>query len=205
MRSFPIVPTILVVLAVTAMVSLGVWQLDRANQKRALLSRIDAAVQAPEMAFPAVMPANPESLLFRRASFECLAPVAQPPVGGVGPSGKAGWRHIVRCRTDHGQGLLADIGWSADFRFRPAWAGGPVRGIIAEMPSRQSALERWLRSKPATELVLISVKSAPGLAPSTPPSRADIPDNHIAYAVQWFFFAAVALVIYWLAVWRRRG
>ena len=35
------------------------------------------------------------------------------------------------------------------------------------------------------------------------PSGADVPNNHLAYAVQWFIFAAAALIIYILAVRRR--
>jgi len=32
----------------------------------------------------------------------------------------------------------------------------------------------------------------------------DIPNNHLAYAVQWFLFAGIAGVIYALALKRRR-
>jgi len=34
------------------------------------------------------------------------------------------------------------------------------------------------------------------------------PNNHLSYAIQWFFFAATALVIYVLALrkrWREQG
>jgi surfeit locus 1 family protein len=41
------------------------------------------------------------------------------------------------------------------------------------------------------------------LAPLAPPDPADIPNNHLAYAGQWFFFALTALVIYVLALRRR--
>ena len=44
---------------------------------------------------------------------------------------------------------------------------------------------------------------APGLRASEVPSGADVPTNHLAYAVQWFLFAAAALIIYALAVRRR--
>jgi cytochrome oxidase assembly protein ShyY1 len=30
-----------------------------------------------------------------------------------------------------------------------------------------------------------------------------MPNNHLAYAVQWFLFAAIALIIYIIAVRRR--
>ena len=50
---------------------------------------------------------------------------------------------------------------------------------------------------------LVAATAPPGLAPSAPPSIDQIPNNHRAYAVQWFLFALIALVIYWLAVRKR--
>jgi cytochrome oxidase assembly protein ShyY1 len=52
---------------------------------------------------------------------------------------------------------------------------------------------------------MLIARSAPaGLKPLAPPSAADLPNNHLAYAVQWFIFAALAMLIYGLAL-RRRG
>jgi surfeit locus 1 family protein len=205
MKPVPVLPTLLVAIAVAAMVGLGVWQLDRGEQKKALLGRVEAAEKAPEMAFPVGFAADHETLLFRKAGALCLNPVPQPLTGGVGPGDKAGWRHIVRCGSGaEGPGILVDIGWSSDFRQAPGWEGGPVSGVIAEMPQGSSVIARSLGNQPAAELVLITASPAPGLSPTTPPSRDNIPDNHFAYAMQWFFFAGVALVIYWLAVWRTR-
>ena len=42
------------------------------------------------------------------------------------------------------------------------------------------------------------------LGPLAKPDPADLPNNHLAYAGQWFFFALTALVIYILALRRRR-
>ena len=52
-------------------------------------------------------------------------------------------------------------------------------------------------------LLLVSDRPAPGLQASALPSFDDIPNNHRAYAIQWFFFAAVAALIYFLALRRR--
>jgi cytochrome oxidase assembly protein ShyY1 len=51
--------------------------------------------------------------------------------------------------------------------------------------------------------MLIARTAPAGLKPAAPPSAADVPNNHLAYAVQWFIFAAVALIIYVLALRRR--
>ena len=50
---------------------------------------------------------------------------------------------------------------------------------------------------------LVAATAPPGLEPSAPPSIDQIPNNHRAYAVQWFLFALIAGVIYVLAVRKR--
>jgi cytochrome oxidase assembly protein ShyY1 len=50
---------------------------------------------------------------------------------------------------------------------------------------------------------LVAATAAPGLQPSAPPSIEQIPNNHRSYAVQWFAFAGIALVIYALALRKR--
>jgi surfeit locus 1 family protein len=52
--------------------------------------------------------------------------------------------------------------------------------------------------------VLQAAQPVAGLAPLAPPDPSDLPNNHLAYAGQWFFFALTALVIYVLALRRRR-
>jgi surfeit locus 1 family protein len=37
------------------------------------------------------------------------------------------------------------------------------------------------------------------------PDPKNVTNNHLSYAVQWFFFAAAALVIYLLALRRRQS
>ena len=46
-RELPIVPTILVALAVATMIGLGIWQLERKQQKEALLASYAAAAGKP--------------------------------------------------------------------------------------------------------------------------------------------------------------
>ena len=52
MKRFPIVATILVLLAVAAMVRLGFWQLDRREEKLALLAVLAANPSKPSIAVP---------------------------------------------------------------------------------------------------------------------------------------------------------
>ena len=48
--------------------------------------------------------------------------------------------------------------------------------------------------------MIVSDSPAPGLVRTAPPNPADIPNNHLSYAFQWFAFAAAALIIYVLAL-----
>jgi cytochrome oxidase assembly protein ShyY1 len=51
---------------------------------------------------------------------------------------------------------------------------------------------------------LVAATAPPGLEPSAPPSIAEIPNNHRSYAVQWFLFALIAVVIYVLALRKKQ-
>ncbi|WP_430635488.1 SURF1 family cytochrome oxidase biogenesis protein [Sphingomonas hankookensis] len=51
--------------------------------------------------------------------------------------------------------------------------------------------------------MIVSDRAAPGLTPSRRPDPASLPDNHLAYAIQWFAFALAAVIIYLLALRRR--
>jgi cytochrome oxidase assembly protein ShyY1 len=51
---------------------------------------------------------------------------------------------------------------------------------------------------------LVAATAPAGLEASAPPAIDEIPNNHRAYAVQWFAFAGIALLIYGLAL-KQRG
>lgn len=190
MKRLPLVPTLLVAAAVIVMIGLGVWQLQRAAEKKALLARYAAAQDQPAIALPQVPdPANPP--LYRRASAFCLRVTDWTAVSGRNVKGDAGWVHVASCaRGAEGPGFQAVMGWSAT-PDAPKWTGGPVEGVVG--PDRTHIVK------------LVARTPAPGLAAAAPPSLDDVPDNHRLYAAQWFFFAAAAVVVYWLALRRRGG
>ncbi len=188
-RRLPLVPTILVAFAVAAMIGLGIWQLGRAREKEELLARYAAAKNQPPIAYPTGPTLEPLPL-FRWAAGYCLQPVSKRVVAGRSRGGEPGYVHIVTCRTGaEGPGMAVQIGWSKDPQAQARWAGGPVSGIIAP------------DSKYRMRLVVDG--AAPGLQPSALPTMDSIPNNHRMYAVQWFLFAAIAAIIYGLAVRKR--
>ena len=204
MKRLPLIATMIVGLAVAAMIALGIWQLDRRGQKEALIAQFAANQSRPSMAFPAI-PMGDE-LLFRRASAFCLEPVSETLAAGYNLKGERGWRHLVSCRTGaEGPGFTVDIGWSASFETRSTWKGGTVEGVIGPVPDQRSVIERSVADKAQQQLLLVATRAGGGLQPSATPSLEGIPNNHLAYAVQWFLFAAIALGIYGLALWRRAG
>jgi len=203
MPRFPLIPTILVALAVAAMIGLGVWQLERRSEKLAALEQYAANFGKPEMAFPR-LPIG-DQYLFRRATAYCLQVVGWQSQGGRSIKGSNGYRHLAQCRTGaEGAVLLIDMGVAPDPKFQPVWKGGKVTGTITHAPDHRPLLAGLFDSEPK-HLMLISEAAARGLEPTARPDLSSVPNNHLAYAVQWFLFAAVASVIYLLALkWRQK-
>lgn len=192
MKRIPVLPTMLVAAAVAVMVGLGIWQLHRAQWKNDLLTRYEANTDLPPIAFPKVPTPQDERILFRRATGYCLQPASWTARSGRNRAGDAGWRHIALCRTGaEGPGMAVDMGWSTSGDMPKDYRGGPVSGVIG--------------SDRDHILLLVADQAAPGLMASAPPSLKDIPNNHFAYAVQWFLFAVLAVVIYILALKRSRS
>lgn len=203
MKRLPVVATIVVVIAIAVMIALGVWQLKRAGEKEALLAHYVANLGKPPMAFPKLGPVSADAM-FRKSTATCLSVVKWRVEAGQTPTGQPGYRQIAECRTGaEGPGLLADMGLTADPKFVPKWTGGPVEGLITTEPNHTSVIAMVLGKGPVLRPMLVADLPAPGLAASMPPSPDNVPNNHRAYAVQWFIFAALALVIYGLAVRKR--
>jgi surfeit locus 1 family protein len=189
-RRLPIVPTLLVLAAVAVMISLGVWQLKRAHWKEGLLAQYAEAEKLPPITWPTVPPREAQLPLFRHATGVCLRTVGKRAVAGENLAGEPGYVQIVDCVTGaEGPGMSVELGWSKNPNAKADWSGGLVSGIIA--PDRRSRMR------------LVAATAPPGLEQSAPPSLSGIPNNHRSYAVQWFAFAAIAMIIYGLAVRKR--
>lgn len=202
-RRWPLIPTIVVIAAVLVMIALGVWQLQRKNEKEALVALYQRNMAMSSLVTYPQLPPVADALLFRKSSVVCLEPVRWDPRSGTDQKGKAGFRMIADCRTGaEGPGVLVDVGTAEDFT-PPKWAGGTVQGTIVPGPEQPTLVERLTGNAMPARAMLVADVPAPGLHPSAVPSAADTPNNHLAYAGQWFLFAAAALIIYILAVRRR--
>ncbi len=192
MKRLPLLATLVVAIAVAMMIGLGIWQLGRAEWKEGLIARYTANASRPPVAFP-VVPMPDDRLLYRRATGFCLEVRDWSARSGHNLAGDSGWRHIALCRAGgaEGPGMAVDLGWSTDSKPPVGYRGGEVTGVIDRDRDRV--------------YLLVADRAAPGLQPSARPSPASLPNNHRAYAVQWFLFALIAIVIYLLALRRRQN
>lgn len=204
-RPWPIVATVVVAICVAIMIGLGVWQLGRAAEKDALVERYQANLRLPATAYPLSNPAD-HSYLYRTVSAHCLRVVEWRELAGRTDDGRSGWRHIATCATGaEGPGFLVDLGVSENTLAKVDWTGGPVRGRATLEPDEHSALGRMLGNVAPLRLMIVAESPAPGLTASAKPDPSAVPANHRSYAVQWFLFAAVASLIFLLAVRQRRA
>jgi cytochrome oxidase assembly protein ShyY1 len=200
---FPLLATLVVAAAILVMIGLGVWQLQRRGGKEAMLALAAANPAKPPISFPA-MPPVPAEMLFRRSSLYCLDVVGWQTEAGRAADGSVGYRYIAQCSTGaEGPGALVALGVAKQPDLAPRWKGGQIRGWISEEPDHRALLSRLGGNVLPLRPMLIAERAPEGLKSVAPPSVEDVPNNHLAYAVQWFFFAAVAAFIYVLALNRR--
>lgn len=198
MRRLPVIPTILVAAAVAVMIVLGVWQLQRAEWKERLLAEYMAAASMPALDLdPLLARGAPDvPLSFRRVLVTCRARSVAPDLrGGSSASGQGGYSYFIPCRPGAAGlagRLVVNAGWSAmpndDLRLS---FGGIVAGRLGAVGEEG-------------RIVLTSASALPPLQASAAPGIDNISNNHRLYALQWFFFAAAAAIIYVFALRSRR-
>ncbi len=170
------------------MIALGVWQLQRRDGKEALIARYSQAqAMSSAVEWPRDFAAR-EAALFRYSRVNCGRVLSRGAVAGHSAAGETGWAQTATCAIAGGGEAEVVLGWARDPR-QVEWAGGEVLGFVA--PGVDDGA-RLIASPPLA-----------GLAASARPDPRDMPNNHLAYAVQWFVFALTAAVIYVLAVRKR--
>ena len=98
--------------------------------------------------------------------------------------------------------MVVQLGTTRDLHAKVAWGGGAITGYLSHAPDARPLLANLWDHNPK-RLMLVADTPPPGLARNNPPDLSSVPNNHLAYAGQWFFFALVASIIYTLAVRRR--
>ncbi len=185
-RRIPILPTLLVLIAVGVMIRLGFWQLERLHVKEAMLTGVEAAeADTTVRAWRGDLPA-PRA--YSQISTECSKVTGMAPQSGQNASHQSGWAQVADCVLPSGTRAQVVLGWSS--QPLPAnWSGGAVTGTYLARGKDGSAI--------------VADPPLAGLQPNATPDPRNIPNNHLAYAVQWFLFAGVALIIYAIALRKR--
>lgn len=193
LKRLPLIPTLLVLIAIAIMVRLGFWQIDRAAEKADLLARYASIQHDQQLVTWNGDPKTGEAMLFRKVHMACAAVASESPVAGHNAKGETGWSQVERCTSPEGFAVPIVTGWSRQpdpFAAGQArWTGGAVTGTVA-------------RDRGDT-VRLIADPPLPGLVANARPDPRNIPNNHWSYAVQWFLFALTALAIYGLALRKR--
>jgi surfeit locus 1 family protein len=200
-RRIPVIPTVMTLVMLAILISLGVWQLQRRDWKAGLIAEAKAAqslpLLEPEDYFRAM--AGEASVQYRRAELPCTPGEVLPYDirGGSSAGGTSGYYVLVSCRPNKKPpDIVAVAGWTQ----RPDAARVPVlvdtlfQGTIIEHP--------YGKAEGRPQFMLIAENPVAGLGKPRLPTPDDLPDNHFSYALQWFAFAGVLAIIY--AIWLRR-
>lgn len=191
-----------VVFVLVAMLSgLGVWQLQRAAWKADLVAKLEAAPSLPLLEPQDFLDARLglKSVQYRRAQHICRPGTVKPYdlKGGSSRGGQGGFLVLVSCRpNDRPPDIVVVAGWTRrpDAMSLSYNVDTMFEGLVIERPYGDA------EGRP--QFMLIPTTAIAGLERSRLPSARDLPDNHLAYAGQWFGLAGALLVIF--GIWVRR-
>jgi surfeit locus 1 family protein len=193
---------------------LGVWQLHRLAERRALNAEVESRLAAPPLTLTSgVANGSVDSLTYRRARAAGVFAFADQAVEeNRSHEGLPGVYVVTPLRFADGTGVLVSRGWafSPDARtvdlaklLEPDSA--IVDGVLLPPAGRLAIRPESLPvGYPLFPLVLRRTDSSAampaGLIPVHLPPRGNGP--HLSYAIQWFAFAVIALVGGGLLAWR---
>lgn len=198
MKRLPILATLVVAAAVAVMIGLGVWQLQRAAWKDRLLAELEAIQSLPPLDLDQALAASEApALAFRRARITCSAREATAsPRAGRNRRGVTGYSYFIPCRPG-AEGLAGRI------QINAGWSQQP--NSLLRLNADEIVAGRIGTAEQEGPIILTADAAIGPLEPSAAPSVDQIPNNHLAYAFQWFFFAGTAALIFLLALRRRRS
>lgn len=220
----PLIGVLLAVAGMSACAWLGVWQLDRAEQKRALIAAFETGAASVAAAGESDLGAWP-----RYQSVELSGsydPQHQILLDNMPSShGQPGYHVLTALRRQNGEWLLVDRGWIAGGPTREqlpdvAVGGEPrtLRGRLDELPQPGLRLNsvaaapdagRWPRvmnfprqsdvmavlGRPVASRILLLDPAQPDGYERVWQARFRVtPERHLAYAIQWFALLTAILI-----------
>ncbi len=229
-QGISIIQVVIVALAFCLLMGLGIWQLQRLDEKTAILTAIDQGLSADAVALPPAI-SDPTPWNYRPVTLEGrFDHDHELYFHTTSVDGKAGYHILTPLVRDHGDTVLVDRGWVPPTHKDPATRAdgqisGPVHvtgitrvprkgGVFVPDPDVRGNL--WFQidipamaAATGLELMPIVVDAArepvnPGGLPVGGQTRLDIPNNHLDYAFTWFGLGLTLIVIYVVYLRRRR-
>ncbi len=204
------IPLLLAVVVAAVCVRLGLWQLDRLEQRKARNATIEAGFRAPPIAAESAASGTGTGRFQRVRASGRWNYERETVVIGRTRSGSPGVHIVTPMTLDGGSEILVNRGWvySPDARSvdLTAWREGErgdVLGYVDELPPSVRG------EQPATYVVALADSTPAAAGAADRPARLSPPPfgdrgPHLNYAVQWFSFAAIALIGTPLVVRRQR-
>ncbi len=219
-----LIPTLVTLVLLPVMIALGFWQLDRADQKQAILDEYRQREQLPPLDLAAAV-VDPERIRYRRArlvgEFDATRTVF---VDNKVMHGAVGFDVLVPLRIkDTERWVVVNRGWVRGRARRDALPelttppGEVVISGLISVPSDNPFVDKalnWTEGWPAVvqwpDLGGFSQRTSLALQPvivlEDPTDGAGFvrewalvyapPEKSVSYAVQWFALSAALLIIY---------
>ena len=213
--------TLLTVCLMPLLVALGVWQLHRAEEKRAIQQEVARSQAIPAVPLSELIQMQSSPLRYRKAfvSGQWESPVFL--LDNQMENGRVGYQVIGVFKLENGSKLLVNRGWMAMDLDRthlpnvpPALSNKEVgeiylteellkdEMIYAEVgwPRRIQRLHLPMLSKELNTVVLPFMlrleKESPSALTVNWSAINMLPEKHQAYAIQWFAMAIAVLIFY---------
>jgi surfeit locus 1 family protein len=229
-RPLPVLSTVTLV-ALAILVGLGLWQLDRRDQKHALRDEMQRRMIAPAVAIESLL-VDDAHVAFRHATAQGAFDHTQESYvfsPRSDPAGtRLGYKVVTPLRLTANAVVMVDRGWVPEEKRAPATRlKGQIEGPLSLRGVLRPATAPGVFT-PHPNLVehiwyvhdIGAMAAAHGLAPATllyleasapvsggPEPKLDAPDiadNHLQYALTWFGLG-IALVVIYLVYHRSRG
>ena len=227
-----VLPTLATIASVAVFVVAGHWQQGRMHDKEMLRAQLDAAAEAALLALASLPePEDWATLRFRRVIAEgTFDAKRQILLDNKVHDGRVGYDVVTPLTLTDGRAVLVDRGWIAQGASRRELpAAPPPEGVVSisgrialpasgylELKSEAVTGPVWQNLDPARFAAASGIAVLPVVIEQTAPTGAGddlvrnwpAPDfgleKHRIYMIQWYAFAALAVVLWlYFHVWRR--
>jgi surfeit locus 1 family protein len=214
---FALLKTLLAIILVGLCLIAANWQYDRGMARSAKNSIIEANANKPTKSLDSILKtySDPSSFEWRTVTVSGQFDTTHEVLlrNRYNSEGKYGFQYLTLFKSD-GRQFWIDRGWvqaGPTALARPKVPSTPLgaieitgrirldnalpKGSFFALPSSGNLINDWdLRSKIETENFYIDLIDGAGVTPEVPAELPELSDGpHLAYALQWLFFGALAI------------